>query len=377
MSDETDLWSSTRPLRANKLAHALIDSEFQILAINVTMREWLANEVTEWVGVKVTAVFPELVGNEESLCAILNGEEKQLILPKIYRPGSQDTFGRYFDLQVESALQREKCLLLTLIDVTEQAKLEQMLRQQRNELRLEMEQRKKLQLELHAKNEELKAFAYSVSHDLRAPLRAIEGFSRILAQEYRHQLDDQGQRYFNYIIKASEQLNTMIEDLLVYSRLGQKVVQLQPVSLQEVIDKVLVTFAERIAMCQARVEVAENWPWVVGNWMLLDTMMSNLLDNALKYGRSHTPPHIHITHQTTPTHVTIAIQDNGIGIDPQYHDKIFRVFQRLHTDEQYEGTGIGLAMVQKAVQMMQGKIWLESALNQGTTFYIQLPKADM
>ncbi|WP_420627439.1 sensor histidine kinase [Candidatus Leptofilum sp.] len=256
-------------------------------------------------------------------------------------------------------------LHMKTIQVTQQAEL---LRQ--SEHRLE-----KLVRDLKAVNEELEAFTYSVSHDLRAPLRAIQGFSQIITHRHKDSLNEDGLRYFNRIIEASELMSELIEDLLAYSRLGQQAVQFEPVPLQKLLAEVSGNLAERISELGADLKLppADTLPIVRGNRTLLSRIFTNLLENALNYRRSDVPLRITVSCETKLDQVVIRVADNGIGIAPKFHDKIFSIFQRLHSQAEYPGTGIGLAIVKKSVDLLNGQVWVESLEGEGSTFCVQLP----
>jgi len=254
----------------------------------------------------------------------------------------------------------------------ENAKLYQQVQEHAKELELKVNERTE---ELQEINKELESFTYSVSHDLRAPLRAITGFAEIISRRYKSLLDKEGQHYFENIVIASEQMRRLIDDLLDYSRLGKKIITLRPISFKEITDKVLKNLSETIKQTNTKIQISEPLPEVLGDYSLLTQVFQNLIDNAIKYRRKKVTPKINISCFFEGESVIIKIKDNGIGIDPKYHEKIFNVFQRLHSDTEIPGTGIGLASVKKAVTMMNGKVWLESEVGKGSTFFVKLMKA--
>jgi PAS domain S-box-containing protein len=229
--------------------------------------------------------------------------------------------------------------------------------------------------ELEAANGELEAFSYSVSHDLRAPLRAINGFAQLLARRHRDSLNEEGRHHLDNVVTASERMGVLIRDLLHYSRTGRGGVRSVPVPLEPLVRHLGTTFSERIAATGARLEVAEPLATPLGDVTLIGQIITNLLDNALIYRRAGVAPQISISAQRENGKVALRVTDNGIGIAPEYHEKIFQVFQRLHSDEEYPGTGIGLAIVYKAVRMMDGEITVESTPGEGSTFSVRLPAA--
>ena len=220
-------------------------------------------------------------------------------------------------------------------------------------------------------NEELDAFTYSVSHDLRAPLRAITGFSQLLERGLP-ETSERTQHQLNRIRVNVDKMSNLIEALLTFSRTGRQVPDQSRVNLREVVQEALRTHEPQIRGCEALIQVDEL-SMVIGDHRLLEVVFANLIGNAIKYRRPETQLTISIrgTHDTTTA--TVMVQDNGIGFDPRYQDQIFQVFQRLHTDGEYEGTGIGLSLVRKIVEAHRGRIWAEGQSDFGATFYIELP----
>lgn len=260
----------------------------------------------------------------------------------------------------------------TLRDVTERRRAEQKLA----ELNAELEQRViDRTARLEAANKDLESFSYSVSHDLRAPLRAVSGFAQILSERHRGSLDEQACHYLDNIVTAGKRMATLIEDLLQYSRTGRGAVRSVPVPLEPITQRLASTFGERIARAGAQWTVVPPLATPLGDPTLIEQILVNLVDNALTYHCRDGTPTVRVSATREGESVILRVADNGIGIAPEYHEKIFQVFQRLHGEDEYPGTGIGLAIVAKAVRMMDGEIHVESALDQGSTFSIRLPVA--
>lgn len=222
-------------------------------------------------------------------------------------------------------------------------------------------------------NRELEAFSYSVSHDLRAPLRAINGFAAIIARRHRADLNDEGQRYLDNIIQASQHMGLLIDDLLAYARLGRAGVRHLPVALAPLLAELAEQAHAQIASLDGTLSLEANLPVVLGDPTLLRQIFSNLIENALTYYQPEHPPRVTISHQQVDDFAIIRVSDNGIGISSEYHTKIFNIFQRLHSDRQYPGTGIGLATVKKAIDLLGGTVAVESQIGLGSTFIISLP----
>ena len=221
-------------------------------------------------------------------------------------------------------------------------------------------------------NKELESFSYSVSHDLRAPLRAISGFAEIIARRHRASLNEEGQHYFDNIIQASERMGYLIDDLLNFSRLGRAVLRQEPVSLSDMLADIARDFKGKLDELHGTIRIAEDLPNVTGDNTLLSQVFTNLLDNAIKYHLPDVTPQVTVDFQVEDHHVVVSVNDNGIGIPLEYQDKIFAIFQRLHAEEEYPGTGIGLATVKKSVELLGGEVWVESQIGKGSTFFVKL-----
>lgn len=225
---------------------------------------------------------------------------------------------------------------------------------------------------LQEANTELEAFTYSVSHDLRAPLRAVQGFADILLEDYASQLDDAGKHYLSRIRESTRHLDTLIQDLLAYSRLTSAELVLQPIQLARVVQEVLRQQHTAIEQQGAIVEVASSLPVVLGDTPTLMQIFGNLISNALKFTHPERKPEIRVWAQAEGSHWRVWVEDNGIGIAPQYQKQIFRIFERLHGEETYPGTGVGLAIVQKAVERLHGEVGVESEPGRGSRFWVLL-----
>ena len=222
---------------------------------------------------------------------------------------------------------------------------------------------------------ELEGFSYAVAHDLKAPLRAINGFAHLLSEELGDALDERSAAHLGRIRSGSMKMSALIDDLLAYAHIERRDLHASELNLQSLIPMVLAEFEDDIQRWRVRldVEIEPLTLFVDSDGLVL--ALRNLIENALKYSREMDGPAVSIKVSKSSEGIVISIRDNGIGFDMQYHDRIFKVFERLHRDDQYPGTGIGLALVSKAVERMGGRVWAESQPRQGATFYIELPAA--
>lgn len=237
---------------------------------------------------------------------------------------------------------------------------------------LELEKRVAERTEdLEAKNKELETFTYSVSHDLKAPLRGIEGYSRLLMEDHGKQLDPEGLEFLATIRQATSQMSRLIEDLLSYSRLERRLLKNDRVDLSTLIDNILRERQNEIKEKGVSVIVDVEPGRIQIDERALEQAMRNLIDNAIKFTSPDRKPVVEIQLKNIEGKYILSVQDNGIGFDMKYHEKIFDIFQRLHLAEDYPGTGIGLALVRKAMQRLGGRVWAESEPGAGSTFYLE------
>ena len=274
---------------------------------------------------------------------------------------------------------------------TVRRRIESDLRRARDHLQVEVEQRKqredevrklneelaKRAVQLEASNKELESFAYSVSHDLRAPLRHVVGYSELLQKHALSLLDEKGQRFIRTIVDAAKRMGTLIDDLLAFSRIGRAEAKKTYVNLEQLAKEVV---GEMSGETRGR-EIAwkiSALPVCYGDASMLRLVMVNLVSNAVKFTRMRTPAEIEIgCADKNSDEVEVFVRDNGAGFDMEYANKLFGVFQRLHQAEEFEGTGIGLATVQRIIHRHGGQVRAEGAVDQGATFYFSLPKAQI
>lgn len=262
-------------------------------------------------------------------------------------------------------------------DVTERKQAQEALKQLNESLEERVRERT---TQIEEVNEELKAFAYSISHDLQEPLRGIQGFAEALLEDYGDRLDSLGQDYLQRIDGAAARLNRMIRDLLEYSAIGSTDFQLQPIELKWVVRETLTRLEVELQRRQAQVRIEQPFPPVWGHYTILVQILINLLSNAIKFVPPERVPQVRLWAEerttgspTQPTSVRLWVSDNGIGIAPENQKQIFRVFERLHGLDSYSGNGIGLAIVRQGIERLGGRVGVESQTGQGSQFWIELP----
>src|SRR3989441_379104 len=227
--------------------------------------------------------------------------------------------------------------------------------------------------ELEDRNAELEAFAYSISHDLRSPLRAMEGFSQALIEDYGDRLDETGRHHAERVVMAARRMDQLIDDLLAYSQVTRADLPRAPMDLQRLMRAALDQLDGEVRTRQARVVVEGGLPAVVAHGATLTQVLVNLLANGIKFVPSDRAPEVRVRAEARDGRVRLWVEDNGIGIAPEHHERIFRVFERLHPATNYPGTGIGLAIVRKAMERMGGRAGVESEPGRGSRFWIELP----
>jgi PAS domain S-box-containing protein len=253
-------------------------------------------------------------------------------------------------------------------DVTERRRAEEAVRELNRKLQDGMD-------ELAAANKELEGFSYSVSHDLRAPLRAIDGFSRMVIEDCASKLDEKGNRYLGIIRSNTQRMGQLIDDLLAFSRMGRKPVVPSPIDMESL---ARTAYAEITAIHPGRridFRLGELPP-AHGDVSMMRQVFANLIANAVKYSRDRDPAVIEVSGRAEGAETVYAVRDNGVGFEMEYANKLFGVFQRLHSAKDFEGTGVGLALVQRIVQRHGGRVWGEGKVNEGAVFSFALPRKE-
>ena len=257
-------------------------------------------------------------------------------------------------------------IVATLRDITERKNATARMLEAEEEIRSRL-------AELTRANQELEQLAYITSHDLSEPLRTVASYTQLLERRYAHQLDKDGRDFMAYIVGGAERMKAMMDDLLVYSRTVRREFARQPVPLDRALDAALASLALVIRSANATVE-REPLPTILGDAAGMTQVFQNLIGNALRFRAEGVAPHVRVRAREEGEAWVVELQDNGIGIEPQYFQRIFMIFQRLHPRDRFEGTGMGLAICKKVVERHGGRITVSSELGRGATFAVHLPK---
>ncbi|MEW6181412.1 MAG: ATP-binding protein [Chloroflexota bacterium] len=282
--------------------------------------------------------------------------------------------GRVADVSVtaRTMLWKERpAAVFSMVDITELLQKETALRELAQQLEQKVAERT---ADLQRKNRELETFAYSVSHDLKAPLRGIDGYSRLLLEDHAGDLNEEGRQFLHAIRRGAEQMARLIDALLAYSRLERRNLSINQLEIRPLLDTLLREFQSEIEQSNAQITIDLPFKYIYHDYQSLYQALHNLLENALKFSRGRNPPRIEIGGEEREESHVLWVRDNGIGFDMQYHERIFGIFQRLNHGEDFPGTGVGLAIVRKAMERIGGWAWAVSAPGEGATFYIEVPK---
>ncbi len=357
-------------LQDRKLAYAITDRSLNVVEVSGSV-DVFHNNIKTGVGHSLLDLVPELVGSEAVLADILAGALPRFELAWVNREAAD---GRTIYVTMVDLPYRDRTgwisgLIHLVEDVTEIGTLQQRLVQHRNELRL-------LRDQLAERTADLETFSYSVSHDLRAPLRVIQGLSQALLEDYAERLGSVGQDYAANIVAAAQHMDNLIQDLLAYSHLSRAEIKLKPVNLKRVVEEVLSQLEAEIRERGAQVVVEQPLPRVMGHYTTLLQVVTNLLTNAVKFVTSGVKPRVWMWAEEREEEVLLWTEDNGIGIALEDQERIFRAFERLHGLETYPGTGIGLAIVHKGVTRLGGRVGVESEIGRGSRFWVELSKVE-
>ncbi len=341
----------------NPAAITLSDSEGRYIDINESFSKLTGYE------------YDELIGHTSTELNITNSEERKQYLNRFKYEDSPDP--SEFRIRTKSGEKRivinnseliqldHKINYITFAyDITERKQYEEKL--------------ESLTDELKRSNDELQRFAYVSSHDLQEPLRMVTSFTQLLERRYKNKLDKDADEYIEFIVEGAKRMKMLIDDLLIFSRLNNNVIKYENVNIKTILDTILLNLQATIDETSTQI-THDPLPLVNGDPLRLVQVFQNLISNSIKFNNKKIPK-IHITAKNEGNQWLFKVSDNGIGIDSRHQEKIFTIFQRLHTRQEYEGTGIGLAIVKKIIQQNGGHIWAKSKLNKGTEFYFTIRK---
>lgn len=341
---------------------------------NITLWNLQAEKIFGWKEEEVLGknfsefVIPQIAG-DDMIKDLGSSFKRGKLLNKLFEINVLNKYRKEFPVEVFIApiKQSNKEFFCAFIkDITERKQNEKAL------LKLNKKLEKRAE-ELAASNAELEQFAYIASHDLQEPLRMVSSFLTQLEKKYKEQLDDKAIQYINFAVDGAARMRRIILDLLEYSRAGRKAVEFEEIDMGKLMNDVLHLNKAVIEEKNAVIEM-DDLPIIFGARTPLQQVLHNLLGNALKYQEPQKKPHIKISKEEKEDYWKFSIRDNGIGIDPQYFDKIFIIFQRLHNRSDYSGSGLGLAICKKIIQYHKGNIWIESELGKGSTFHFTISK---
>jgi PAS domain S-box-containing protein len=355
-----------------------VDRDQRYRLANRAYERWFAIAREGILGKKMEEVLgPSYEALQPHIDTALAGKEVSFETAIAYGGGKRDIRATY--IPHVGVQDQVLGLFVMVVDITEQKQTEAALKTAQEQL---TKYAANLERKVSERTErltetigELEAFSYSVSHDLRAPLRAMQGFSHVLLEDYGKNIGPEAADYLKRIVKASERMDRLIQDVLAYSRVSRSELKLQSLDLEKLIREVMQHYPN---LQPSRAEIAIEHPLlrVVGHDASLTQCLSNLLANAVKFVAPGVMPKIRIWTESRGKMVRVWIEDNGIGIAPQHQERIFGMFQRVHADPRFEGTGIGLAIVNKAIQRMGGELGVESEEGQGSRFWFELRRGE-
>lgn len=294
---------------------------------------------------------------------LAGGTPDDRCLERRYRRKDGSTLWAHECLTFVPTLGAGRQLFIVLQDITDLKQVEQTL-----ERRVDERTR-----QLNEKTAHMEELCYTVAHDLRAPLRSVGGYATIVLEDFPDQLPPEAVSYINRIRTSAQNLERLIQDLLSYTRIEQTTIHPVPLSLDDVLKSAAASLEDPLKRREARLTIAPQLGHALADWAALEHVVLNLLSNASKFSRKGIPPVIHVYSEATTDWVTLYVQDNGIGVPEHHRERIFRIFERLHLDQGYSGTGIGLAIVTRAVSRMGGTVGVETPPEGGSRFFVRLP----
>ncbi|OGU43904.1 MAG: hypothetical protein A2000_01790 [Ignavibacteria bacterium GWB2_36_8] len=342
----------------------IIGFDWKYLYLNDVAIKHSRSTKEELIGKTMMDVYPGIENTEMFQYMNLCMKERtpnQMENKFVYPDGEK----KWFTLSIEPV---PEGIFILSEDITERKKLQEELNKHHEQLEELVKDRTS---QLEAANKDMESFSYSVSHDLRAPLRAVSGYARMLEQDYSNLLDKEGNRLLGVIQSNAKTMGSLIDDLLALSRLGRKEIRKSLIDMTK-LTKTVLQEINKITSNNAEVKINKLHPVMADN-SLMSQVMTNLLSNAIKYSSKKEKPVVKISSEEKDGQFIYSVSDNGAGFDMQYAQKLFGVFQRLHASHEFEGTGVGLAIVHLLIRKHGGNVWAEGEVNKGATFYFSLP----
>jgi signal transduction histidine kinase len=358
----------------------LVNEEGVVKQVNHTLSRWIGRDLADCPGVQpgdfvgcIHAVGDPAGCGHTSYCtacpirntfqaALRLGEPVHDVEVETRLAAGDEEIRMWLSVSADPlVLEGKRHAIVALNNITERKRYEAELRQTAEELR--------------RSNQELEQFAYIASHDLQEPLRQARAFSQLLGDRCRNKLDAKAEQYLNFIVDGATRMTELIRDLLAYSRVGVRP-RPQAAPCQEALEVALANLQASIAEADARV-THDELPTIVAEPTHLVQLFQNLLGNAIKFRRPGVMPKVHVGARRDGGNWVFSVKDNGIGMAAKYYERVFLIFQRLHNREEYAGTGIGLAICKKIVEQYEGRMWIDSTVGQGSTFYFSLPEENV
>lgn len=341
------------------------DLDGRIMMANKALQDLLGYDDGELVGMKVSTISHEddIEEDMELFQQLKDGEIKNYNLEKRnIRKGGEIIYVHLTVSLIKDDEGKPQFTISLVQDISQRKTDESEINNLNEKLASQIEM-------LETTNKELESFSYSVSHDLRAPLRAIDGFSKIIMEDHSHKMDEEGMRLLNVIITNSKKMGTLIDDLLTFSRVSRKTTDFKPINMKSIVQEII----EEQAINPDIVHIYDL-PQIKGEATQIKQVYSNLLANAVKFSQKEPTPRVEIGCDEKDKECIFYVKDNGVGFDMQYYSKLFGVFQRLHSNDEFKGTGVGLSIVEKVISKHKGRVWAESEVGSGATFYFSIPK---
>ncbi len=348
----------------------ILDLKGNVYSINRTVEEMTGYSQEEFKTINVGETYADANDRREMLKIL---DETGKLRDYTVRMKRKDGTAYYALLNIDQIeLGGQRVLLMAQQDITALKKAEEEIVRLNKDLESRVVQLSALNTDLERSNRDLEQFAYVASHDLQEPLRMISSFTQLLEQRYKGKLDKSADEFTKFVVDGANRMQRMINDLLSYSRISSRGKPFEPVSSEEILAQVQVNLLLLIEENHALL-THESLPEITADASQMLLLFQNLIGNAIKF-KGKEPPRVHVFSESREEEWMFGVRDNGIGIAKEYFDRIFVIFQRLYSREEYSGTGIGLAICKKIVERHGGRIWVESELGKGSTFFFTIPK---